>query len=122
MRDQHDPRADLLSIVGLLFTGFGLLCVGVLSINKRPLPDATRSFLLLALAIVLTIGGIWLTLRRQWAGMLIAAASLLVSSIYLAGIARCSDCTIGVLIANITIALMYGAPALLIIRWRRFLR
>lgn len=82
----HDPRAELLGIVGILATVAGAALALLLGFIKRPMPDAIGVIALFTMAAVLTVGGIWLTLRRRWAGMLIATTSLLTA----ADISRCS--------------------------------
>jgi hypothetical protein len=118
----HDPRAELLGIVGILATAAGAALALLLGLIKRPMPDAIGVIALFTMAAILTVGGIWLTLRRRWAGMLIATTSLLTAAGYFAMLSRCHDCSAGVLLANITIGALFGTPGALIIRWRRFLR
>ena len=118
----NDPRMEVLSILGVLSAAVGLLLALLLGYIKRSLLDTFGVIALLVMAIVLTIGGVWLVRRRLWAGMLIATASLVTATGYLALLTRCDGCSAGVLLGNVVIAFFYGAPGVLIIRWRRFLR
>jgi hypothetical protein len=113
---------DVLSILGVLSAAGGFLLALLLGYIKWPWPDMFAAIALLVMAIALTIGGVWLVRRRLWAGMLIATASLVTATGYLALLTRCDGCSAAVLLANIAIAIVYGAPGVLIIRWRRFLR
>jgi hypothetical protein len=122
MRNGHDPRAELLVILGGFCAAGGIATVFLLGTIKRVIPNITGAFLLLAFGTLLTIGGIWLARRRRWAGILIAAASLLAAGYYLVGLTRCMECTTGTMVANVAIALMVGVPGVAIVRWRRFLR
>lgn len=118
----NDAKKELLSIFGILAATAGLLLALLLGYITRPLPDAPRATVLFVIATVLTVAGAWLIVRRRWAGLLLAATSLATAAGYVMMLTRCQDCSAGVLLANIAIAVMCGTPGVLIIRWRRFLR
>jgi hypothetical protein len=117
----HDPRKELLSIFGVIAVAAGLLLTLLLAHITQPMEPSGPTVLFL-MAIILAVAGAWLTTRRRWAGMVIAAMSLAAAAAYLIMLTRCRTCSFGVLIANISLAVLYGMPGALIIRWRRFLR
>jgi hypothetical protein len=116
-----DPRKELLVIFGILSTMGGVAMTFLLVLMKGRM--ASEGMLVLGtIAGFLLVGGIGLTLRRRWAGMLVAAISVAAVAGSLGMLLSCRGCSPRVLFANLAIAAMFGVPGVLVLRWRRFLR
>ncbi|HYR28486.1 MAG TPA: hypothetical protein VEU30_08475 [Thermoanaerobaculia bacterium] len=111
-----------MAVFGILATALGMAMVVVLAIIKRPIPNLTGAFVLFAVAGVLVVAGIWLVRLRRWAGLIIAALSLLIAVAYAVSLTRCGECSWRVLAGNAVFAALAALPGVLILRWRRLLR
>lgn len=120
--DERDPRQEWLVIFGLLAVGAGAAFVVVAYLINFRMPNVPATLALSAIGGALIVGGVWLARRRRWAGLLVAGISLLVAVVYLLALTDCDGCGAIALSVNVVIALVYGTPGVLILRWRRFLR
>lgn len=119
---RFDPRRELLIVIGMLTTlagmGSGLMAVVPLGLHDVP----GRKLFLFPIAALVLIAGIGLTLLRRWAGIAVAALSIIVSAGYTIAILR-DGVTGGALFLNLLLVSVFVAlPSIAIVRWRRFLR
>ena len=116
-RVRNDARVEILVVIGILATWAGVVVAMVLAHLR------TAPWLLGSIAAALLAGGIGLMLRRRWAGMVLATMFLALPVAYAVDILiRCRDCSAVVLLANLACAVLFAAPGVVIVRWRRLLR
>jgi hypothetical protein len=118
---RHDERAEVLIVIGIMVAGAGILgaCGMVLIANLKHL---SLPLLIAIPPAVLIASGVGLGFLRRWGGIAVATLSLLASGVYLFALTRSDGWTAEPLALNVGIAVVCALPAVLIVRWRRFLR